>query len=105
MRADSGLMWRKARRSGWRGVSARPALDEQDARRLRLDVAEVLAQRLACDLRQRAGELDAGGPAADDHERRQPALRVGVRLALCRLVGEQHLPPDLQRIVQALQAR
>ena len=53
----------------------RAALEQQDARRLGPDVAEVLPQRLPRDLGERAGELDAGRAAADDHEGQQPPLR------------------------------
>ena len=60
-------------------------------------------QRLPRDLRQRAGELDAGRSAADDDERQQAPLRVGIGLALGRLERQQHPPPDLERIVERLQ--
>ena len=53
----------------------RAAFEQHDARRLRADAAEVLPQRLPRDLGERAGQLDAGRPAADDDERQQPALR------------------------------
>ena len=76
MRADSGRMLRKS-----------------------------CAQRLARDLGERAGQLDAGRPAADDDERQQAALLRRVGLALGRLEREQHPPPHLERIVQRLQSR
>ena len=76
MRADSGRM----RRKSW-------------------------TQRLAGDFRERAGELDAGRPAADDDERQQAALPVGIRLALGGFERQQHPPPHLQRIVERLQSR
>ena len=79
------------------------AFDEHDARRLGADVPEVLPQRLARDLGERAGQLDAGRSAADDHERQQAPLHGGVRLPLRRFERQQHPPPDLERIVERLQ--
>ena len=57
------------------------------------------------DLGERAGELHAGRSAADDHKCQQPALQARVGLALCRFEREQHLPANLQRIVQRFQSR
>ena len=68
-----------------------------------MDAAEVLAQRLPRDLGERAGELDAGRPGADDHEREQTALLVGIGLPLRRLERQQHAPPHLERIVERLE--
>ena len=62
-------------------------------------------QRLPRDFGERAGQFDAGRPAADDDERQQALLRVGIGLALGGLEGQQHPPPDLQRIVERLEAR
>ena len=70
-----------------------------------LDAAEVLAERLPRDLRERAGQLHAGRPAADDDERQQPALRRRIRFALGRFERQQHPPPHLQRIVERLEPR
>ena len=53
-------------------------LDQQDARRRGIDVAEVARQRLPRDLRERAGQLDAGRAAADDDERQQRAAPRGI---------------------------
>ena len=44
-------------------------LDEDDLRVRRTDRPEVTLERVARDLAERAGELDAGRAAADDHER------------------------------------
>ena len=66
---------------------------------------ELAAQGVPRDLRQRAGELDAGGAGADHHEGepRQAARRVG--LALGALEREQDAAADLQRVVEGLQGR
>ena len=69
-----------------------------------MDAAEVLAQRLPRDLGERAGQLDAGRPAADDDERQQPPLPAGVGFALGRFERQQHPPPHLERIVERLEA-
>jgi hypothetical protein len=47
---------------------ARPGLDEHDARVLGIEAPEVTRQRAPRDVGQRAGQLDAGRPAADDDE-------------------------------------
>ena len=64
-----------------------------------------LRQGVPGDLGERAGQLDAGRPAADDHERQPGAAPGRVRLALGRLEGEEHAAADLQRVLDALQAR
>ena len=71
--------------------------------RRRVDAAEVVAQRVARDLGERAGQLDAGRPAADDDER-QPGRRASASaLALGRLERAQDAPPELQRVLDRLQ--
>ena len=75
-RRSSDSARRFAKRLGKRAEQVRRALEQHDARRLGPDVPEVLAQRLPRDLGERAGQLDAGRPAADDDEGEQPALRV-----------------------------
>ena len=40
---------------------------------MRVSIVRNSRERLARDLGQRAGELDAGRPAADEHERQQLA--------------------------------
>lgn len=69
-----------------------------------MNAPEVLHERLPRDLRQRAGQLDARRPCADDHERQQPPLFPGIGLALRRFERQQHPPPHFQRIVERLQA-
>ena len=74
----------------------RASLDEENARRLRMDGAEVLPQRLPRDLRKRAGQFDTGRSAADDDEREQPALRCGDR---------SRVPPPRTRAAPAAGSR
>ena len=56
------------------------------------------------DLGQRARELDAGGPAAGDDERQPLGPPRGVVLALGRLEGDQDPSPDLERVIDRLEA-
>ena len=60
----------------------RPASISRIARRAGSMRAEVGAQRVAGDLGDRAGQLDAGRPAADDDEREPGARRRSGRLEL-----------------------
>ena len=69
---------------------ARPGFDQQHARLARIDVAEVVAQRVPRDLGQRARELDARGPAADHRER-----EAGIAARVIRR------PPRLLRMPRA----
>jgi hypothetical protein len=71
----------------------------------RVDRLELVAQRLAGDLCKRSRELDAGRPAADDHEREQIALPPGVFLALGSLECDQDAPPDRNGILERFQSR
>ena len=89
------------RREGWK--NGRPRLDEHDARRVRVDVAELLA-RLAGDLGKRSGKLDARRAAADEHERQQPLLPRRVGFALRALERDENAAPDVERILERLQA-
>ena len=57
------------------------------------------------DLGQRAGELHAGRPGADDDEGQPRLLRLGVGLALRVLEGHEHAAADLQRVLDRLQPR
>ena len=82
----------------------RRALEQQDSRRLGPDVPKVLAQRLASNLGERACKFHPRRPTADDDEGQQPELFVGRRLPFRRLERQQHAPPDLQRVVERLQA-
>ena len=76
------------------GVSAqhaRAGLDQDHAGRGRVDVAEVACQGLPRDLGERAGQLDSGRAAADDHERHPGSPPGMVGLALGDL--ERHQAP------------
>ena len=66
---------------------------------------EVAGERLPRDLGERARHFDAGRPAADDDERQQRRPLRRIALALGALERQQHAPPDLERILQRLQAR
>ena len=57
-------------------------LDQDDARRRGIDVAEIRRQRLAGQLGDGAGHLDAGRSAADDDEIQQPPALLSVGLGL-----------------------
>ncbi len=74
-------------RLGEGGQDARPAFEQDDAGLGRIDETEVAGDRLARDLAESARQLDAGGTAADDHEREERPLLGAVVLALGRLVG------------------
>ncbi len=63
-----------------------------------------LRQGLPRDLGQRAGQLDAGGAGADDHEGHPgPPPRI-VGLALGDLEGHQDPLPDAQGVFQRLES-
>src|SRR3954465_1373417 len=65
--------------------------------------AEVLPERLAGDLGKRAGEVDTRGTPSDNDEREQAALCRGIGLAFGSLECQQHLPSNLERIVERLE--
>src|SRR5687767_786429 len=75
------------------------AFDDNDARRLWVDVPEVLPQRLPRYFGERAGQFHAGGTTPDDHEGEEAPLANRVALPLCRFEREQHPPPHFERIV------
>ena len=62
-----------------RAEHAVAGFDEKDLRVGRIDVAKFVLQAVAGDLGHGAGHLDAGRPAADDHEREQHAAALGDR--------------------------
>ncbi len=63
------------------------------------------ASELSRDLGERSGHLDPGRPAADHDERQQRCPLRRIALPLGVLEREQHAPPDLEGILQGLQAR
>ena len=91
-------------RRGERAENLRRAFEDENARRLGPDVAEILTQGLPRNLGQRAGQLDAGCAAADDDEREETALLGRIGFALCGFECQQHPPPHLDRIVERLES-
>ena len=89
---------------GEAGQDARPRLDERDLRLPRVDRSEVLAQDEPRELGDGARQLDAGGTAADHHEGEELAPLALVGLALRPLEGEEHAAPDLESVLDALEA-
>ena len=79
--------------------------DEHDARAPRVDAPEVVAQRVARELRQRAGELDPRRPAADHHEGEQLGPLFGVWIAFGAFECAEDLRADARRVLEVLQAR
>ena len=67
-----------------------------------VEVAEVLAQHLGEQLDQRAGHLDAGGAAADDHEV-QGAVVDERRVGVGRLEPAEHVVAEADRVAQAVE--
>src|SRR5439155_22540906 len=86
-----------------RRKNGRPGLDEDDARRARVDIAEFSAS-LSRDLGERPGKLDTGRPAANEDERQQPLVPRRVSFALRILEGQADATPDRQRVLERLQA-
>ncbi len=78
-------------------------LDEDDPGLGRVDRPEIALQGVARDLPERPGELHAGRPAADDHERHPLATPVGLGLALGRLERDEDAPADLGRVLDGLE--
>jgi len=68
-------------------------------------VAKLALERVACNLGECAGELNAGRAAADDREvqPRVAALRIGFGFGVFE--REQQAPTQLQRVVERLQSR
>ena len=100
-RGSGGLRERRIERR----EQARRRLHQDDARGARVDRAEVLGKRAVCQLGDRAGHLDAGRAAADDHEIQQPRALGRVGLGLGLLEGEQDAAADVGRVVDGLQPR
>ena len=92
-----------AQRFGKIRQHGRAAFEQDDLRGTGIEVAEVLRQRVARDLGERAGHLDAGRTAADDDERQLRGAARGIRLTLGALEREQHAAADLERVFERLQ--
>jgi len=83
---------------------ARTGLDEDDARRPGIDIAEIHRQRVPSDLGNRAGHLNAGRAGPDDHEGQQLALLCRVAFRLGALEREQDVAADLGRVLERFQS-
>ena len=79
-------------------------LDQYDARRARIDAAEIGGECLARNIRDRTGHLDAGGTAADDDESQQASPLVFVFHNFRALKGNQDAAADSRAIFNSLQA-
>ena len=88
-----------------RGEHARAAVKQENAAFGWVDVAKVVAHVKLGDVANGAGQLDAGGPAANDDEveGRVPALLE--HLALGELEGQQDTAANLDRVFNGLEAR
>ena len=86
------------------GQHARAAVEQHDAALGGVDVAEVVAHVELGDVADGAGELHAGGSAADDDEieRRVPALLE--HLPLGQLKGQQHAAANLGGVFDGFEA-
>ena len=84
---------------------ARPALEQNHARLIGVDVPELAGQRSTRDQWQHPGELHAGRSAAN-HDERQQSLALGVGRCLLRaLEREQKALAHHDRVVDALEPR
>ena len=84
---------------------ARRRFEQHDARLRRIDPPEIPLHRGAADVRNCAGQLNAGRPAADDHEGQICALCAGIALVLGPLEGDEHAAPHLRCLLERLQPR
>ncbi len=68
-------------------------------------MVEVAVQDRAGELGERAGELDAGGPAADHDDRHGGLALHRVGLGLGALEGQEDATPDRERVIEGLEPR
>ena len=96
----------RRRRSAGRIARQDPVhrLDEDDPGVGWVDRPEVAPERVVRDLAERAWQLHAGRPAADDDERHPLAAALGDVLALRRLEGDEDPAADLEGVVDRLEA-
>ena len=64
--------------------------------------AEVVAQRVAGELGDLAGHLDAGGAGADHHEGQPLVAPLGIALDLCGLEGREDAAAHVQGALERL---
>ena len=81
------------------------SVQKQDASFLGADGAELVFQRVASDLAQRARELDARGAGAYNHECQPCAAEDRIALPLGSLEREQDLVADARRVFDRFQTR
>ena len=94
-----GLRRQRRREPGEHAVGG---LDEQDAAAAGIRGSEVAAQRVAGELGDLAGHLDAGGTGADHCERQPLVAPLGIGLELGGLEGGQDAAADGQRALERL---
>ena len=84
--------------------NARARFDENDARRARIDVAEILRQREPHEFGNRARHFHAGRSAADDNDIHEAPTFRGIGLVLGVLEGEEDAPADFGGVFDQLQS-
>ena len=87
------------------GKDALLALHQNHARTGRIDVPEILLERVARDLGNRSRHFHAGRTATDDDEGHRGRLGGFVRDFFRVFEGQQKTPADFHRVLEALQAR
>ena len=85
------------------GEHARSRFDQHDLRAARVDAAEIRGERETRELGDRAGELDARGPRADDDEAQQALAASGIGFHLGRLEGAEDMTANARRVVDRLE--
>jgi hypothetical protein len=82
-----------------------PTLDQDDARRMRVDAPVIALQGPAGELLELAGHLHAGRSTADHDERHERAPACVVVLQFRPFEGAEDLPPQTHRIVEGFHPR
>ena len=99
--------WRRAERerSGGYGGRTRSSASMRMIRASAgIDRAEVAPQRVAGDLAERPGQLDAGRSATDQHEGHPLASPLRVGFPFRGLERDEDASPDLGRVLEGLEA-
>ena len=68
-------------------------------------MAKIPDQRVGGDLRDRAGQFDAGGAAADDEESHGGGANGGIAGLFGNFKSDEHSPANFQGVVEAFQTR
>src|SRR4029077_4299699 len=85
--------------------NARPAFDQDDARRSRIDVSEICREGLARELCDRAGHLDPGRSSPNDNKgQRSPPLEIVERI-LGVLESHQYSTADVGSVINLFEPR